>query len=300
MGVIVSAVATGLIHNIQADCQKKNEANEPASKKLHKARENKIVRVITKDEGIDQKFVKTQQQEPPPTAVKIKKDASTHVTPEPPPPPPEKLYPEPTPSVPASIAIPSPVECVELDQLGEGIKIETKILPLERQSPPPKDVSDGENDNSLPVVSLLPTLTEEITLTLSRSAPENSSGWFRKNFTSIDTVQKIYGTPLSSASRRSSSARSRAQSGSTLRSREWSSRSSRTSSQHDKPSVRLKIKRTYSPDKLSPRTYFSQTGNISQVSSPSKDNSIVKSETRLKNKHKADKVVILPNQLTTS
>ena len=46
---------------------------------------------------------------------------------------------------------------------------------------------------SLPVVSLLPTLTEEITISLSQSHHSNA-GWFRRNYTSIDTVQKIYGT----------------------------------------------------------------------------------------------------------
>ena len=48
---------------------------------------------------------------------------------------------------------------------------------------------------SLPIVSLLPTLTEEITLTLERSGMTGPHpGWFRRNYTSIDTVQKIYGT----------------------------------------------------------------------------------------------------------
>ena len=48
---------------------------------------------------------------------------------------------------------------------------------------------------SLPIVSLLPTLTEEITLTLQRSGMTGPHpGWFRRNYTSIDTVQKIYGT----------------------------------------------------------------------------------------------------------
>ena len=47
--------------------------------------------------------------------------------------------------------------------------------------------------DSLPVVSLLPTLTEEIRLSLCQSHNSNA-GWFRRNYTSIDTVQKIYGT----------------------------------------------------------------------------------------------------------
>ena len=47
--------------------------------------------------------------------------------------------------------------------------------------------------SSLPVVSLLPTLTEEITISLSQSQTCNA-GWFRRNYTSIDTVQRIYGT----------------------------------------------------------------------------------------------------------
>ena len=47
--------------------------------------------------------------------------------------------------------------------------------------------------DSLPVVSLLPTLTEEISLSLSQSQNCNA-GWFRRNYTSIDTVQRIYGT----------------------------------------------------------------------------------------------------------
>ena len=47
--------------------------------------------------------------------------------------------------------------------------------------------------DSLPVVSLLPTLTEEITISLTQSHNSNA-GWFRRNYTSIDTVQKIYGT----------------------------------------------------------------------------------------------------------
>ena len=47
--------------------------------------------------------------------------------------------------------------------------------------------------DNLPLVSLLPTLTEEITISLSHSHHSNA-GWFRRNYTSIDTVQKIYGT----------------------------------------------------------------------------------------------------------
>ena len=61
--------------------------------------------------------------------------------------------------------------------------------------PEPELVAEVESFSSvsLPIVSLLPTLTEEISISLAQS-PSSGAGWFRRNYTSIDTVQKIYGT----------------------------------------------------------------------------------------------------------
>ena len=92
-----------------------------------------------------------------------------------------------------SASLPQPATAVQ-SQLEPG---EEKLEPVEPVKPieSVESVSPGGffPADSLPVVSLLPTLTEEITISLSHSHNSNA-GWFRRNYTSIDTVQKIYGT----------------------------------------------------------------------------------------------------------
>ena len=85
-----------------------------------------------------------------------------------------------------------------LDNILSSLRI-TPSQEETRYDPEPKVEGEVENEVevfptvSLPVVSLLPTLTEEIRLSLCQSHNSNA-GWFRRNYTSIDTVQKIYGT----------------------------------------------------------------------------------------------------------
>ena len=336
MGVVVSAVATGLVHNIQnqessplenqKDIQKTNiVASEKTKVKKIKTENIETCKPTTKTKkninkresspsSVFRKIHPPPQSHPPPPPA-----PPPHPPPPPPPPPPSRLYSPAviSPSEPPSIVTPpvhqttvktedisnndgrNNVITLNSDESINKITIESK---LKQNITNTDDTREYNDNNNLPIVSLLPTLTEEITLTLTHSGPEHQSGWFRRNFTSIDTIQKIYGAPLTPLSTRliSSGRSSRVQSGAR---REKSSRSKDRGAAVG--SVKVKIERNYSPDKikiescyspdklhqLSPRSYFSQTGSISRVTSPSKEcptsENLLKTTAKKKNTSKA-------------
>ena len=247
MGIVVSAVATGLVHNI-------------ACSKETKSKEDKVIMVEAGVET-DQEGVRVQGQDSPQrirtpgypqilitsgrdSVSKVNKDLREGEVP--PPPSASRLYP------PLSGQTPPPAQIVrtapvikhkqtlnnssvenneiksdheikaqndvnkdneEVNEESEAIlENETKLLVSVNSKDkflPAEKLSESEllgqlstlsslspmSLTSLPIVSLLPTLTEEITLTLERSGMTGPHpGWFRRNYTSIDTVQKIYGT----------------------------------------------------------------------------------------------------------
>ena len=249
MGIVVSAVATGLVHNIA--CSKETESKEDKVTTVEAAVEtNPEVEEGTKVRGQDSpqsQRIRTpgypQILIPSPLSgrdSRVSKDLVREAE-VPPPPPPSRLYPPlagQTPP-PAQIVRTAPVikhkqtlninSSVENNDIKSDHEIrtqndvnkeneevvieesqaipedETKLLasvdykdtplPVEKLSESQLLLGQLSTLTSLPIVSLLPTLTEEITLTLERSGMTGPHpGWFRRNYTSIDTVQKIYGT----------------------------------------------------------------------------------------------------------
>ena len=236
MGVVVSAVASGIVQNIQADLVKAREQQEgkgeaeivkgrqqesraespgriqtpgyppvilppppaPASSAVVTA--SQATNDTQSKEGTDKRGEEGRegQEQEEPTVEVVKEEevvnskspsfldnifSSLRLT-------------SPTQTQTQSPSLPQPATAVQ-SQLEPG---EEKLEPVEPEKPVKpiesvQSVSPGGffPADSLPVVSLLPTLTEEITISLSHSHNSNA-GWFRRNYTSIDTVQKIYGT----------------------------------------------------------------------------------------------------------
>ena len=373
MGVVVSAIATGLVHNIGADCVHDKD-NIQDTDKVEDG-----VKVTKPKSGDSPHRIQTPGYPtvtllPSPSSVlktaNINKEYSKS-DPPPPPPPPSRLY-QPSPS--PALTITAPVSVVKHKQtlntspapenINDNKNVEN-ILETIRQDIIDSDISnnntksiDYENDEqqtevnannhqsnsnnnsldknifsispelldkksesetvnypetTLPIVSLLPTLTEEITLTLAQSQVQNQSGWFRKHYTSIDTVQKIYGThpryqghvrrrPLSRVSRSSSSASVRhvasGNGGHTSRCstslahsicqdgcytspdqrRHFGPGQRNTSTMTNNLVIHAGKKDYYSGSPSERRKHFAKTGTISVLSSPNKEKS------RLKNK----------------
>ena len=242
MGIVVSAVATGLVHNIA--CNKETRAKED------KVKLTMVEAGVETDKDPETIRIRESPQRiktPGYPQIVITSPLESKVNSEgelPPPPPPSRLYPPiagQTPP-PAQIVRTAPVikhkqtlnnssagnndiksdheirndvnkdneELVEESQVIREDKTnllasgdtKDKSLPVEKLSESELlgQLSTLSNLSpmsltSLPIVSLLPTLTEEITLTLERSGMSGPHpGWFRRNYTSVDTVQKIYGT----------------------------------------------------------------------------------------------------------
>ena len=254
MGIVVSAVATGLVHNIA--CSKETESREDkvgvASVEVGVETDLEAARVQQGHEspqrirtpGYPQILISSPSGRD--SVSKVNKDLLRE-TELPPPPPPSRLYP------PLAGQTPPPAQIVrtaqvikhkqtlnnssvenndiksdheirakndvttdikEVDKESEAIREDNETKLLVRENSKDKTLSSeklSESEllgqlstlsslspmslTSLPIVSLLPTLTEEITLTLERSGMTGPHpGWFRRNYTSIDTVQKIYGT----------------------------------------------------------------------------------------------------------
>ena len=203
MGVVVSAVASGLVQNVKAD------RLESQKKEEKQAQQN------NEEEDVERKHQEHRAESP--GRIQTPGYPAILLTPASAPPPSSKPLSE--------ARLKEQVD--ELEEIAENDAIEERqekeekeeeidevsckspsfldnilsslrITPIQeetRYDPEPKVEGEVEvfPTVSLPVVSLLPTLTEEISISLAQ-CPTSRAGWFRRNYTSIETVQKIYGT----------------------------------------------------------------------------------------------------------
>ena len=236
MGVVVSAVASGIVQNIQADLVKAREQQEGKGEaeivkgRQQESRAESPGRIQTpgyppvilppppapassavvtasqanndtqSKEGTDKRGEEGRegQEQEEPTVEVVKEEEVVNSK------SPSFLdnifstlrLTSPTQTQTQSPSLPQPATAVQ-SQLEPGEEKLEPVEPVEPVKPIESVQSVGPGGffpaDSLPVVSLLPTLTEEITISLSHSHNSNA-GWFRRNYTSIDTVQKIYGT----------------------------------------------------------------------------------------------------------
>ena len=208
MGVVVSAIATGLVHNIQADFQTVQTAGYPA-----------VVAVVAAPDS----------PAPISTAIPTTGFPAVSLTPHLNIPVNRAAPPDTdSPSIETKhcvITVKENINVTDIDNTATWVKQEQEAT-IGNNSENGKEDEEEQNTNNilvdffsslglktpvpdkvlsldnvaetaptsprLPVVSLLPTLTEDLSLGLvgRRSDP----GWFRAGYTSTDTVQRVYGT----------------------------------------------------------------------------------------------------------
>ena len=197
MGVVVSAVASGLVQNVKADLIKEKEEKEV--KDADRKQQDRIVESPGRIQTPGYPSIILQQETTP---------TPTTTTTLPPTLPPPIIITPVTADVlePSDDQVREEVEEVEgvtcqspsfLDNILSSLRMSSQSVEEPNHEPEPEPEPEPESEffpvERLPVVSLLPTLTEEISISLAQSQ-SSKAGWFRRNYTSIDTVQKIYGT----------------------------------------------------------------------------------------------------------